>query len=1135
MKKSLFHYFLFTPRKFSKSILYMKLSIILLFATCLQASAKGYAQKLNLSLNNVTYSKAFSEIEKKTGYRIMFSDDLLPSGTVNANFHDELLVNVMNRILYGSNLIYKILDNKVIVISNLENKFQTKTITGVVTDTFRKPLSGVSVLIKGTNKGTVTNAQGNYSIEVPDNNVVLVFTYVGYQTQEVPVNDPTLNITLAPQEAIAGKDVVVTALGVKRSERSLSYQTQQISSDNINRNKTDNFMNALSGKVAGLTISSSASGIGGSVKVNLRGLRSVSGSNQPLYVIDGVPINNNGNANTQPNSAYGGTPDGGDGISNLNPEDIASVTVLEGASAAALYGSQAQNGVILITTKSGNNKGITVSFSSSESMSHIAYKPKFQNTYGESPDAKTGKVTNSPFSWGADTTISSNNNLDLFFQNGLNATNSISLSGGNDQYQTYFSYANTSARGIQPTNKLSRNNFTFKETGHFFNNKLSVEGNVMYLTQKLNNSPYIGLYNNPLVGLYLFPRGVDLSQYKETYLLPMNTGVARQNWLTQPNMTDEFGQNPWWILHKDPNVSNRNRIIIGLTAKYDFTNWLNFQVRGNLDRTSDTYEADYYQGTYTYLNNLAHGALIWNEQTSQLKYGDAILNISQPNKSALFQINGLIGASINDYQSNGNANSDNAGNGYTNLNTPDLFSIGNLYSSGGAVVFPFDSRYQIQSVFANANLSYDNWLYLTLTARNDWSSTLAFTNSNHFFYPSAGLSVILSKLLKFNPNAISYAKLRGSYAIVGNGVVPFRANPTSFFSGSGQLNVNTDAALNLKPEKTYSSEVGLDVRFVNDRFNFSVTYYNTNTKNQYFYIQAQAPTLHNNISINAGNIQNRGLEFILGGNIVQSKQFNWNTNITGAWLKNKVLELSPAYGITSYNLTGSNNFNFTSLVTPGGSYGDIYGTKFLRDDQNRIEIGGGGTATSPYTIASQGNQYLGNPMPKFTLGWSNDFDINNFTFHFLVDGKFGGHVLSATQAFMDSYGVSEATGNARSSNNGMVSINGVNAAGESINALPAQTYYSSIGGRGGIMEAYIYSATVVRLREASLGYNFKLSPYSFFKNLRLSVFGRNLVYFSKKAPFDPEITMSTGNGLSGVDLFGLPSTRNIGINLGLNF
>ncbi|PZP51963.1 MAG: SusC/RagA family TonB-linked outer membrane protein [Pseudopedobacter saltans] len=1024
----------------------------------------------------------------------------------------------------------------ILALMSLQTWAQEKrTVTGIVSDTANKPLANVSVVIKGTTTGTATNDLGSFTLNVATGDT-LILSALNYLTKTLVISESsTYNIVLNDDKAGDLGEVVVTALGIKRSERSLSYQTQEIKADQITSNKTDNFMNALNGKVAGVTISQSASGIGGSVKVNLRGIRSVSGSNQPLYVIDGVPINNNGNANSQPNSAYGGAPDGGDGISNLNPEDIASISVLEGASAAALYGSQAQNGVIMITTKSGGNKKIAVTFSSSETMSSIAYKPKFQNSYGQDSTSAM-----SPYSWGKKIS-SSNDNLDMFFQNGLNATNSISLSSGNEKAETYFSYANTSARGIQPTNKLQRNNFTFKQIGHFFDNKLTVEANIMYLTQTLNNSPYLGLYNNPLVGLYLFPRGVDLEQYKNNYISPQNSGFNRQNWLTQDpsnttsTMTDEFGQNPWWIINKDPNVARRNRYIIGVTAKYKFNDWANLQVRGNVDRTTDNYEANYYQGSYQYINSMGNGALVWSEQTSQLKYADAILNLSQTNKSTPFQINGLIGTSINDYQMNGNANADNSGQGYTNLKNPDLFSIGNLYSAGGAVVFPFDSRYQIQSLFANANLSYKNLLYLTLTARNDWSSTLAFTNTNHFFYPSAGLSFVLSKLFNWDPATISFAKLRANYAIVGNGLTAFRSNPSSFFSGDGHLNVNTDAALNLKPEKTYSTELGLDLRFLNDRFNLSVTYYNTNTKNQYFYIQAPVESLQNYFSINAGNVRNRGLEFILGGNAIQNTHFTWSTSVNGSWINNKILELAPDYNIERYNLTGTNNFNFASLVTTGGKFGDIYGTKFAKDDQGRIKIGGDGTTTSPYTVSSENNEYLGNPMPKFTLGWSNDFTFNDITLHLLVDGKFGGHVLSATQAFLDQYGVSAVTGDARNNNDGMVQINGVSTNGTAITEIPADQYYKSVGGRGGIMENYIYSATVVRLREASVGYNFKLSPNAFFKKLRVSVFGRNLVYFSKKAPFDPEVTMSTGNGLSGVDLFGLPATRNVGLNFSLNF
>ncbi|HEY0298309.1 MAG TPA: TonB-dependent receptor plug domain-containing protein, partial [Arachidicoccus sp.] len=499
MKKYLFHSGMQNKKSKFKILHYVKLSCFILLVTCLQVSAKGFSQRLTLMLKNVSYSQAFSTIEQKTSFRIIFSDDLLPETTVSVNAHNESLTDIMNEILEGTNLTYRILDNKVIVVSRSDSKFQAKTISGTVSDSSGNLLSGVSVQIKGTTKGTLTNALGAYTLDVPDN-AILVFAYVGYQSQEISLGaNTTIDVRLLPSEATASTDVVVTALGVKRSEKDLTYSTQQIAGDQLTTVKNTNLINSLNGKVAGLTINANGSGVGGSAKVVLRGNKSLLGNNQALYVIDGVPMNNT--VSNQPNSAFGGSMsyDGGDPISNLNPDDIQSITVLKGASASALYGGAGANGVILITTKSGQTGRTQINFSSGASLSSAAYKPKFQNTYGQ-------EAAGSTESWGNDTTAA-NNDVSSFFQTGNNFTNSVSLSSGSAVAQSYFSYANTTARGIEPGNKLERNNFNFREIGHFLNNKLTVDVNTNYVTQKIDNTPNAGYYFNPLTGLYLFPRG----------------------------------------------------------------------------------------------------------------------------------------------------------------------------------------------------------------------------------------------------------------------------------------------------------------------------------------------------------------------------------------------------------------------------------------------------------------------------------------------------------------------------------------------------------------------------------------------------------------------------------------------------
>lgn len=1027
-------------------------------------------------------------------------------------------------LLYASTGLYAATPIKHFNRPIFSHKVYQDVIKGTVKDEKGITLPGVTVVIKGTKTGTQTNASGQYSIAAKAGDV-LVFSFIGYQNKEVTVGtESTVDVSMGADSKNL-ETVVVTALGVKRSEKSLTYNTQQVSGDELSKVKSPNLMNSLNGKVAGLTISPSASGVGGSAKVILRGSRSVSGNNQPLYVIDGVPISNNGNANGQQNSVFGGGQDGGDGISNLNPDDIASITVLEGASAAALYGSQAQNGVILITTKQGKSGKTEIGFSSGVTIDQIAYEPKFQNSYG--PASATTRD-----SWGPAMSNTSNN-LDAFFKTGINTSNAINLSGGSEIAQTYFSYSNTYASGVQPGNKLNRNNLNLRETAKFLNNKLTVDGSINYINQRINNSPSLGLYLNPLTGLYLFPRGVDITPYKDQYLLAGNTGGARQNWL---GGAADVNQNPWWLTNLNPNTSVRNRFLLSGSVKYDVSSWLNVQVRGNMDRTTDDYENRRYSGIATNFNSTGTGYFAQSNQTFVQKYVDAIANITVPMQGSDFKINGLIGGSINDQKTSGLSLAGNlsAVDFFSPANTivaqPGTFT-GNTLSNVTPII---PNHSQLQAVFGNANLSYKDWAFLNVTGRNDWSSNLSYTPNDSYFYPSVGLSFIVSQMFKL-PEAISYAKVRGTYAEVGNTVPPYLTYIQNTLKSDGALSFNTNAAFReLKPERTKSFEVGTDLRFLSNRINFSFTYYKTNTKNQYIPVIAPPSSLVSTGYLNAGNVENKGFQFILGADVVKGDGLNWNTSINGSLNRNKIIDIASSDRIYSVDLTGAGNTSYISRLKVGGSYGDIYGYTLQRDAQNRVILSGDGTTASPYTpLRSNDFNYIGNPNPKFQLGWNNSFNYKDFSLSFLLDGKFGGQVLSLTEALMDEAGVSEATGNAR--NQGGVKIDGVDTKGNAVSAtLNPQSYYSLVGGRAGISGEYIYSATVVRLREAALGYTLPLTGKTF-KSVKFSVTGRNLFYIYKKAPFDPELTMSTGNGLSGVDVFNQPATRSLGFNLNLSF
>ncbi|MDM1293795.1 SusC/RagA family TonB-linked outer membrane protein [Sphingobacterium sp. N143] len=992
---------------------------------------------------------------------------------------------------------------------------QSNQIKGTVVDAKTKaPIAGATIKVLGTATASSTDAKGTFQINVDDKNRVLNISTIGYENKTITLapGETTLTVSLDEQTQQL-ESVVVTALGISREQKSLTYSTQQVKGEELNKVKSTNLANNLNGKVAGVNIASSSSGPGGSAKVILRGNKSASGNNQVLYVVDGVPINNQTLA-AQPNDVFGGQRDGGDPIAMINPEDVENISVLKGASAAALYGSQAANGVILITTKSGKQGRTTINFSSSAQIEQAVSLPEFQSQYGQGSQGKNSNT--SVFSWGDKTDGTNHNNVDQFFRTGSNFTNSLTLSGGNEKNQTYFSYANTLAKGILPENDLTRHNFNLKESATFFDDKLTVEGSANYITQKLDNAPTSGFYYSPLVGLYLLPRSLNIADYKNYETFNPNRNLNEQNWFTLSD-DETTQQNPWWIANRNSTRSTRNRLLLNGSAKYKIAPWISVQARGSIDRTSEVWDRKAYAGTQHILAR-ENGAYSYTNTTITQQYGDVVANMNF-NINDKFQITGLVGTSITDWKTEGT----DFNSGKDGLKIPNQFFIQNTTTPVTSTLSA--NRRQLQSVFASANLAYDNWIYLDLTARNDWSSTLAFTGTKSFFYPSAGLGIVLNDKLNL-PEFVNMAKIRGSYAVVGNDLPPYTTLLTNTMNPYAVLTINDIAFLKtLKPEKTKSLEIGTEWRMWNNRLNVDLTYYKTNTTNQFFKIAAGNASLNNYYAVNAGDIQNQGVEALVSLDAIKNDQFTWTTSLNFTYNKNKIVKLAD--DITEFTLTGEGRNNFASKLEVGGSFGDIYGQDFVRDDQGRILISEDG-------IPQKNNVYtkLGNSNPIWQMGWNNSFNYKNFNLSFLIDGKFDYEVMSVTQSLLDGYGVSKASGDARA--NGGVAVNGVTPNGTAVTNVDAEQWYTSTAGMGPVSSQYIYDGTVVRLRELTFGYDFNIKD-SFFKKLRVNAVGRNLFYISKKAPFDPEVTMSTGNSLSGVDIFMMPATRNYGLTLNATF
>ena len=993
------------------------------------------------------------------------------------------------------------------------------TVRGRVVDVSGEPLIGATIREKGGTRGTVTDIEGNFILSVPDS-AVLQVSFVGYESIEVSVGGrKTLEIQLR-ENTVMLDNVIITALGLEKKEASLAYSIQKVKGEELTRMKEVNMITALAGKAAGVQINKNSSGIGGSAKVSLRGIRSASGDNQPLYVIDGVPMLNIGTE--QAYSAIGGTAnagnrDGGDGISNLNPEDVESISILKGAPAAALYGSQAANGVILITTKKGNTAGQrNIHFSTGLTFDKAFSLPKMQNCYG---------VSDVVDSWGEKAYLPTSNELNDFFRTGLTSITSVSVNYGNEKIQTYFSYANTTGRGIVDKNQLTKHNINLRETAVMFNQRLKLDGNVNVMRQIVKNKPVSGgFYMNPLVGLYRFPRGEDLSYYKDNYeIYDPERKLGIQNWHT---FTEDFEQNPYWIQNRIQSKETRMRSIISLSANLRINSWLTVQARGSVDYISDKMRQKFYASTAPALCG-ANGRYIEMDYQETLIYGDVMAMGKR--KWEDFALDVAIGGSINDK----NVNSTRYDSKNASLKYANVFNLANIVMNGSASIDQkIDSRRQLQSVFGTAQVGYQDKVFLDLTARNDWASTLAYTSheKSGFFYPSASLSFLIDKWIQL-PEWISFAKLRGTYSKVGNDIPQFITNSVSHITAGGELQANDAAPFKeMEPEMTHSVEVGTEWRFFQSRLGFNLTYYRTNTHNQFFKLPALAGDMYAYRYVNAGDIQNRGWELTVDATPVLTPDFTWKTSLNFSSNRNKIKELHEelkelVYGPSSFSSS------YAMKLVKGGSIGDIYGKAFVRDAEGNIVYQTEGDHKGLPAVEGEGNTIkVGNANPRFIMGWNHTFSYKGFSLYFLLDWRYGGKILSQTQAEMDLYGVSQVTALAR--DRGYVTLEG-----QQIDNVKG-FYKNIVGGRAGVTEYYMYDATNLRLREVSLNYTFPkkwMQKTKVLKDLQLAFVARNLCFLYKKAPFDPDLVLSTGNDNQGIEVFGMPTTRSLGFTVKCEF
>lgn len=1048
--------------------------------------------------------------------------------------------------------------------------------TGVVLDELGDPMIGASVRVANNpTQGGATNIDGEFSIANVKPGTKLLISSVGYKDLEVVWNGTPLEVAMELNTKVLG-DVVVTAMGIKREEKTLTYAVQTIKNDEVTRIKETNFVNALQGKSAGLTITPNNSGAGGGAsRIVLRGSTSILGNNQPLIVIDGVPYNSELKGQVSGESlTMGGAKSGDDILSTINPEDIENMTVLKGPNAAALYGSAANNGVIVITTKSGTQGTVRVDISSSTSIDRIAMWPKQQQVFGI---VDTGNNTHDQWSaWGP--MIGTRTQEDLasnpwlmnearssardFFQTGVTLNNGITISGGTELSRTYFSYNNTYQTGVIPNNKFTRNNVMLKESFSLFNKKVNITASLNWIHQRTDNAPMVGKALSSLFALYRAPADVDMRYYRNHYANvgkpgdyvvsdpvqgnPKLVGQPVQNW----NWFVEYLNNPYWVANMVNDQNKRDRIMGNLTL--DWTIWKNlkYQTRFSVDMVFDNSlneeMATMFRKTFDYKGGKYYTG---NSRSSDI-YNDHMLTWNDRFNDKI-DVNVAFGGSFTRHYSR----STSFTLGIDTAGMPNAFVPGNnsayrpdnpTATTGGATD-SYDYTDWSSALFGTVSLGFLDKIYVDGSYRRDWSQSFQqFTPSGKYIsfgYYSVGANVLLDKFFNANREAapwLDQLKWRASWSVVGNAV------PNQFFSRqsvqdyhTGVISAKPPTFDDPKPETTSAFETGIDTWMFNNKFNLDLTYYNSTLRNQFLYI-----TTDNGESkpVNTGKIQNYGIELSAGYRWVINKDWTWQSNFNFAWNSNKILETYKKDDGTPFVYeTGNNAFHIK--YKEGGKYGDIYVNSYVRDEDGFIKLTSDDPEiASPQMASTKYETYVGNTTSPYTLGWSNTFTFKNFTLYFLIDGRIGGKVMSVTEADMDYWGVSTRTADDRLAALANPDLQYYTPEGKQVllkylpdgsgRKISIQKFYETIGAFP--MEDHVYDATSFRMRDISLAYTLP-NLFGQSKGMTAQFSVKNAFFLYKNSPVDPDISVSAANGFSGIDSYALPTLRSYCITLKFNF
>ena len=1109
-----------------KIIQQIRLSILLFVPALLFPLSALRAQNVRVTIreNGAKMEQVISAIERQTRYLFGIGDEVNTDLPVTVHAENEPLKKVLDEMFRGTDIVYTVEGTNILLTRRpAAPQSRAVSVTGRVTDASGQPIVGASVIVRGTTVGVSTDTEGRFALEVPSPaaSQTLEVSYLGYETATVPVGSRTSFEVTLQESSSEIEQVVVTALGIKRQEKALSYNVQQVAASDITLVKDANFMNSLSGKVAGVTINASSSGVGGATKVVLRGNKSISQSSNALYVIDGIPMYNFGGGGGTEFDSRGAT----EAIADINPEDIESISVLTGAAAAALYGSEAANGAVMITTKKGEAGALKVTLTSNTEFLNPFVLPESQNRYGTGLNGV--RSGSNIYSWGERLAPSARYGYtpNDFFETGHVYTNAFTLSGGTDRNQTYFSAAAVNSDGIIPNNEYDRYNFTFRNTSYFLKDRLRIDASASYIYQQDQNMTNQGVYSNPLVSAYLFPRGENFDLYRRFERYNEGTKLMEQFWSADMEGGDLRMQNPYWIAYRNLRNTDKKRYMLSLSASYDILPWLNVTGRVRIDNMNSLYTQKLYASSNTTITDGGRNGHYTEARTYDSQtYADVMANINKTFGDD-WSLQANIGASINNVKSD-----ELSYRGPIQENgLPNVFNVFDLDNTKKRAE-KTGWHDQTQSLFASVEVGWKQMLYLTVTGRNDWASQIAGSSSSSFFYPSVGLSWVPTSLWDLG-GALSYLKLRGSIASVGMPFPRYLTVPTYEYDATNRVwKDKTHYPIgDLKPERTTTYEVGIDARLWR-HLSLSASWYRADTKNQTFDPSLPPSSSYTTIYLQTGHVRNTGVELSVGYDN-RWGSFRWATNFTYAWNRNEIIELAanavnPITGeplnLEKLDIKGLGKAKY--ILKEGGTLGDLYTTSDLRfNDNGYVEVDKSGNLL----LTDEGDDiYLGSVFPDHNLAWRNDFSWKGVNLGLLFTARIGGICYSATQANLDLYGVSEASAAARDA--GGVLINGREM-------VDAQKWYQAIGSQSGLPQYYTYSATNFRLQELSLGYTLPAKWFRDRMRMTVSFVGRNLWMIYCKAPFDPEAVASTGLNYQGIDYFMMPSLRSLGFSVKFQF